>query len=125
MAIRGGLTAVLAALCVLSSAGRVSADDDATLFRVFLTDGSSLVSYGEVAHVGDRVVFSMPTAPPNSPAAPQLQLVSISADRVDWARTTRYSESARATQYLQNQAAFDYALLSNDVAEALNQISST
>ena len=31
------------------------------MFRVFLKDGRSLVSYGEVARVGDRVVFSMPT----------------------------------------------------------------
>jgi hypothetical protein len=36
--------------------------EDATIFRLFLTEGTSLVSYGEPARVGDRVVFSMPTS---------------------------------------------------------------
>ena len=35
---------------------------EAPLFRVFLKDGTTLVSYGELARVGDRVVFSMPTS---------------------------------------------------------------
>jgi hypothetical protein len=30
---------------------------------VFLIDGMSLVSYGEIALVGERVVFSMPVTP--------------------------------------------------------------
>ena len=34
--------------------------DTATLFRVFLNNGTAVVSYGEYARVGDRVVFSMP-----------------------------------------------------------------
>ena len=93
------------------------------LFRVFLKDGSSLVSFGEVARVGDRVVFSMPTSP--SAADPGLHLVNLPADRIDWDHTTRYAESARAAQYLANQAAYDYAQLSNEVAQALNQIATT
>src|SRR5678816_3428363 len=49
---------------------------DATLFRVFLKDGATLASYGEIALVGDRVVFSMPTSiGPN----PELRLVTIPA----------------------------------------------
>ena len=36
---------------------------DATLVvRVFLKDGTSLVSHGEATRVADRVVFSMPTS---------------------------------------------------------------
>jgi len=35
----------------------VTAPDGATIFRVFLTDGTSLVSYGEPARVGDRIVL--------------------------------------------------------------------
>ena len=31
-----------------------------TLFRVFLNDCTAIVSYGEYARVGDRVIFSMP-----------------------------------------------------------------
>src|SRR5947207_2706614 len=52
---------VVAALCLLapppSSAGE---DAPAPLFRVFLTDGTALVSFGELARVADRGVFSMP-----------------------------------------------------------------
>src|SRR5262249_41135532 len=77
----------------------------------------------EVARVSDRVVFSMPTSASVDP--PELQLVNLPADQIDWDRTSRYAESARATQYLATQAEHDYALLSNDVAEALNEISAT
>ena len=43
-----------------------------TLYRVFLTDGSTLVSYGEFARVADLVVLSLPLG--GTPAAPRLQL---------------------------------------------------
>ena len=99
-----------------------SAGDEATLLRVFLKDGSSLVSYGEPARVGDRVVFSMPTA--SAPDAP-LHLVNIAADRVDWDHTNRYAASARAAHYTQFQAENDYALLSNEIAQALNDVTLT
>jgi hypothetical protein len=98
---------------------RAAAADEATLLRVFLTDGTSLVSYGEPARVGDRVVFSMPTAvTPNPP----LHLVDLPAARVDWDRTNRYAASARAAHYIRTQADDDYAALSNDVAATLNQV---
>ena len=99
-----------------------TAEDDA-LFRVFLTDGSSLVSYGELARVDDRVVFSMPTSA--SREQPQLHLVTLSADRVDWDRTTRYADSARATRYIGTRAEQDYAQLTDTVAQALNDVSQT
>ena len=55
-----------------------AAADDVTLLRVFLTDGSALISYGEPARIGDRVVFSIPTAAtPNPP----LHLVDLAAAR--------------------------------------------
>src|SRR6266540_1498789 len=96
------------------------AADDATLLRVFLKDGSSLVSYGEPARVTDRVIFSMPTAPsPNPP----LQLVNLPLDRIDWARTERYAMAARSEHYLQTQAEIDYAALSNEIARTLNDVS--
>src|SRR3954464_2907767 len=82
----------LLALTLSSAAIAAAATDDATLLRVFLKDGTSLVSYGEPARVGDRALFSMPTA---STPNPPLQLVTIPADRVDWARTDRYATSAR------------------------------
>jgi hypothetical protein len=120
---------MLARICVVAMAAAVLiarsaayAADDPTLLRVFLKDGTSLVSYGEPARVGDRVVFSMPTAAtPNPP----LHLVTLAADRVDWDRTNRYAASAREAHYFQNQAETDYALLSNDIAQALNDVTQT
>jgi hypothetical protein len=48
-------------LCVLTLVGlcavqRVEAGE-AMLLRVYLADGSAIVSYGEYARVGERVVF--------------------------------------------------------------------
>jgi hypothetical protein len=95
----------------------------APLFRVFLKDGTTLVSYGELARVGDRVVFSMPTSA--SMDNPNLHLVDIASDRVDWARTTTYAESARATRYLETRAETDYTILTTAVAQALNDVATT
>ncbi len=110
--------ALLAAAPRIEAAG--GADTDATLLRVFLKDGTSLVSYGEPARVGDRVVFSMPTGAPG-PGTP-LHLVNLAADKIDWDRTERYSESARATHYIATRAENDYAELTNAVAKTLNDV---
>lgn len=109
----------LVLLCLLAQLGIAGAADDAVQLRLFLRDGSSLVSYGEFARVGDRVVLSMPTAAgPNPP----LQLVTLGADRVAWERTNRYAAAARAAHYLETQAGFDFAALSNQVAQTLNAV---
>ena len=116
------LAGALVVWCLLTRAFTASAADDATMFRVFLKDGQSLVSYGEVARVEDRVVFSMPTGTgPN----PGLRLVNIPADRVDWGRTDRYAASARASRYLETQAEIDYAGLSNQITQTLNEVGQT
>jgi hypothetical protein len=120
---RCSLAGVLIAACLLTpmrASAAVSAADDATLFRVFLKDGSTLVSYGEFARVGDRVVLSMPTGGPGQ--NPALQVVTVAVDRVDWDRTTRYAESARSAHYITTQAEADYAAISNDVARTLNEV---
>ena len=86
------LAAAVAMLTLLTQVPASADDDDATLLRVFLRDGTSLVSYGEFARVADRVVFSLPTSTlPN----PSLQLVNIPAGRIDWDRTNQYAEAAR------------------------------
>jgi len=103
-----------------SAPAAVPGADIAPLFRVFLKDGTSLVSYGEMARVEDRVVFSMPTSP--SDAAPQLQLINIPSDTVDWPSTLNYAESVRAMRYLATRAPSDYALLTNEIAQALNDV---
>ena len=101
----------------------VTAPDGATIFRVFLVDGTALVSYGEPARVGDRVVFSMPTTALLD--NPPLHLVNLAADRVDWPRTERYAESARAQRYYATTAEADYAALTSQVATALAGISTS
>src|SRR5207249_5766214 len=115
-------TAAVATLGVLMHIRASLAADGATVLRVFLRDGSSLVSYGEFARVADRVIFSLPTATTENPP---LQLVNIAADRVDWDRTNRYAESARAARYVATQAELDYAALSNAVSRALNDVAYT
>lgn len=111
-----------AAVAIPFRAAAAPAADEATLLRVFLTDGTSLVSYGEPARVNDRVVFSMPTSDaPNPP----LHLVNLPVSRVDWDRTGRYAATARASHYVETQAETDYAALSNDVAETLNEVAAT
>ena len=96
-----------------------AAADDPVLLREFLSDAHSLVCYGEPALVGDRVIFSMPTADgANSP----LHLVNLPIARVDWERTSRYTTTAQATRYIATQADADYAALSNNVAATLADV---
>jgi hypothetical protein len=116
------LVGPLVVLCLLTSTLAASAADDATLFRVFLKDGRALVSYGEVARVGERVVFSMPTS---AGSTPSLRLVNIPADRVDWDRTDRYAMSARSGHYIETQAENDYTELSNQITQTLNEVGQT
>ena len=91
-----------------------------TLFRIFLTDGTEVVSYGEYARVGDEVVFSMAVG--RSADDPRVQLVTLPAAKVDWLRTDRSSEAARADHYATTRGDEDFAQLSNEVARVLNDI---
>src|SRR5215475_7031711 len=92
---------------------------DVTLYRVFLRDGSTLVSYGEFARVGDRVVVTLPIG---GGEAPDLQLLSLPADTVDWEKTDAYADSARAMRYAQTHGPNDFANLTNAVTITLNDI---
>jgi hypothetical protein len=116
------LAGVLFAFCLLMRSLTASAADDATMFRVFLKDGRSLVSYGELARVEGRVVFSMPVS---AGAHPSLRLVDIPADQVDWDRTERYAVTARSGRYLETQAEIDYTALSNQITQTLNAVGET
>jgi hypothetical protein len=100
-----------------------AAAQEGPLLRLFLKDGTSLVSFGEAARVDDRVIFSMPTS--LAASNPDLHLVTILAEQVDWEKTTSYTESARATRYLSTRAEADYALLTADIAQALNDVALT
>jgi hypothetical protein len=123
----------IVALCLLcASAGAAAGGNDpidpsladgATAFRVFLKDGTSLVSYGELARVDDRVVFSMPTS--TAAKNPPLHLVNLAAGHVDWERTDRYAESVRAARYMATMAESHYAMLTAEIAQALNDVGAT
>ncbi len=112
---------MLALACLLAPWSAHAAD--ATLFRLFLLDGSAIVSYGEYARVDDRVVFSMPVG--GLPDQPRLQVVTVPAGLVDWARTERYAESARYQRYADTRGEEDFQRLSNEVAVVLNDIALT
>ena len=112
--------AALIALVSFAAADAAHAAADATLFRLFLRDGGSLVSYGEFARVDDQVVFSMPVGGPAE--QPRLHVVSIPALQVDWPRTERYAAGVRAQRYADTRGEEDFERLSNDIARVLNEV---
>ena len=95
---------------------------DALLYRIFLQDGSTLVSYGDFARVADRVVFSIPIGGLDTPS-PTLHLVSIAESAVDWERTDGYAQATRARHYAATQGEADFDALSTEVARALHDVS--
>jgi hypothetical protein len=107
------------ALAIVLGAGEAHADDTA-LFRVFLRDGTSLVSYGEFARVGDRAVFTVPLG--EAGGSPRLQVVTLPADRVDWARSEQYRHAVRSARYAEQRGEHDFALMTGEVARVLNDI---
>ena len=62
----------------------------------------------------------MPLTPGAGPS--DLHLVSLPVHRVDMARTERYADSVRAPHYASNRGEADFASLSGDVAQTLNQV---
>jgi hypothetical protein len=112
--------ALLASLVAAAAHAQISPDP--ALFRVFLSDGRVLASYGEWARLDDRVVFSMPMRLQRD--APELHLVSIPASRVDWNKTNAYADSVRAAAYSTSRGEADFARFSDDVARVLNEVAS-
>jgi hypothetical protein len=89
-------------------------------YRIFLTDGTPLISYGEFARANGRVVFTVPLGWPSNPDA--LQTVSLPDSAVDWDRTDRYTETVRHQVYASTRGEQDYAALTGAVARALGDI---
>jgi hypothetical protein len=112
--------AALVALVSFAAPNVAHAAADATLFRLFLREGGSLVSYGEFARVGDQVVFSMPVG--GRAEQPRLHVVSVPAAEVDWPRTERYAVAVRAQRYADTRGEDDFERLSNDIARVLNEV---
>ena len=90
------------------------------LFRVFLSDGRVLSSYGEWARLEDRVIFSMPAQLTRDPV--ELHLITIPSQRVDWPRTEAYAESVRAAAYVATRGDADFAAFSSELAKTLNDV---
>lgn len=113
--------AALAGLLSILASGPVAEAQavETPLLRVFLLDGSSLTSYGEWARLDSSVVFSLPL---DAGPAPDLQLITLPADRVDWVKTERYAHAARAVHYAATRAEEDYAQFSNQVAAVLTGV---
>ena len=111
---------VLLLAAIVPSIAAAQAPPSRVLFRVFLSDGRVLSSYGEWSRLDDRVIFSMPTQLSRNPV--ELHLVTIPAQRVDWPRTERYAESVRAAAYAATRGDADFAAFSSDVAKVLNDV---
>jgi hypothetical protein len=116
----GLLRLLVVSVCLALVPRLAGAGAEATLFRLFLLDGSVLTSYGEFARVQDSVVFSMPVG--GRPEEPRIQVTTLRAALVDWPRTERYSASARYQRYAETRGEEDFRLLSNEVALALNDV---
>jgi hypothetical protein len=114
---------VCALLLCATRATAQAVQSEASLYRVFLLDGSTLLSYGEFARVSDRVVVSIPLG--ETVAGPDLHLVSIPSDSVDWEKTDAYADSVRAARYAGTRGPDDFALLNNAVTIALTDIALT
>jgi hypothetical protein len=114
-----GLAAAMLALAVPPAVHAA----DAVLYRIFLRDGGSVISYGDYARVGDRVIFSVPVG--GSGETPSLQVVTVPESAVDWERTDRYADAARAKRYADTRGEAEFSRLSQQIADALSRVSFT
>jgi hypothetical protein len=113
--------ALLGVFLVWTPGAALAGQSSAVLYRIFLHDGTTLVSYGEYARVADRVVFSMPLGAPQQEPS-RLQLVSIPEASIDWSATDRYAESARAAHYVATRGDIEFGQMNTAVAQALNDL---
>lgn len=114
------LAGVVFVAALIPTAAYAQAPASRVLFRVFLTDGRVLSSYGEWARVEDRVIFSIPSQLTRDPV--ELHLVTIPSQRIDWPRTERYAESVRAAAYGATRGDEDFSAFSNEVARTLDEV---
>lgn len=112
----------LFALLFFGAPGLAAAASDPTLFRLYLTDGSSVVSYGEFARVDDRVVFSMVLG---GVTEPRLHAATLPSGAIDWPRTDRDAMSTRYQWYAGARGEADFQRVSEEVATVLNGILQT
>lgn len=101
------------------SAG-ASASAAVPLYRIVLTDGQTLASYGEWTRVGEAVVFSLYLG--EHGGTPRLHLATLDAARVDWSATAREREAVHAAAYAARRGEADYAEMTREVTAHLNAI---
>jgi hypothetical protein len=117
------IMAAAIAICCAAAAGAAFAGQQAPpppSYRIFLIDGTPLVSFGEFARINGRVVFTVPIGWASNPDA--LQTVSLPDSAVDWERTGRYTDAVRHRSYAMARGEEDYAALTGAVARALGEI---
>jgi hypothetical protein len=110
-------------LVALVGAAASSWANGATLLRLYLADGTALVSYGEFARVDDRVVFSMPIGGTKDQS--RLHMVSIPMSAVDWPRTERYGASARYQYYAVTWGEEGFAQVTAAAARVLSEVAAS
>ena len=97
----------------------VAAAAEAMLFELYLTDGTTIVSYGEFARVGDQVVLSLVMGGTDQP---RLHAATLPVNAIDWTRTERHAASTRYQWYAHARGEEDFTRLSNEVASVINAI---
>jgi hypothetical protein len=112
-------TAVFVALSCVAVPAVALAAPEAMLFRLYLTDGTAVVTYGEFARVGDRVIFSMVMG---GAGEPRLHAATLPASAIDWTRTDRDAESTRSLWYARTRGEDDFQRVSDEVAAVLNAV---
>jgi hypothetical protein len=112
--------AIVALLALAASAAAQPAAAPPSLFRVFLTNGQALPSYGEAAFVGDRVVFTMLVGHSIEDGA--LQLMSLPASAVDRDRTSGYARAVRASHYAATRGEADFVAISAEVEKSVARL---
>ncbi len=115
---RACLFALVAAVCACT-AGAAAAGASPS-YRIFLSDGTALVSFGEFARANGQVVFTMPIGPSADPDV--LRVVTLPDTVVDWDRTDRYADAVRHQHYASTRGEQDYAALTGAVARALGDM---
>ncbi len=109
-------------VCGFAGAQTPLTSPSVVIFRVFLKDGRALASYGEYAHVGDRLIFTVPVGDIGIASLP---LISLPVSSVDLERTEKYTESVRAAQFSAARGPQEYDALTTEVSKAVDGISHT
>jgi hypothetical protein len=114
--------ALFVAAGLVSGAGLAAQEPDTgPVMRVFLKDGQGLPSFGESALIDDRLVFTLVIG--DAGGTPQLQLVSLPLGLIDVERTSKYGEAVRAARYASTRGETDYAAMTRDISQALEELS--